>query len=67
MEWISVDDRLPTFNQDVLVYNEKHDEFDIASVSNGFEENQVIWIEPREYCMIRVTHWMPLPEKPGEE
>ena len=62
MEWISVKDRLPEDNVDVLVYEPINYVIKIANSTDGkFQTN--MWDE-RTYEL--VTHWMPLPEKPNE-
>jgi hypothetical protein len=78
MEWISVKERLPDDDQDVLVYH-LHD----AHVTVGYfeKDNVSFYIESdggkfytddgweTEIPWAQkggVTHWMPLPEKPKE-
>ena len=64
-EWISVDDRLPEDDSDVLVYSRIGEEFRIypACYSNG------VWFD----CVFNApatdttTHWMPLPNPPKGE
>ena len=62
-EWISVDKLLPNPGIDVLVY----------SKAKGVTFSHRLWMHPAtrpfaiEYvgeAMVRVTHWMPLPEPP---
>ena len=58
-EWISVKDRLPEYNKDVLVYTKMgymDVDFNKSSFSANFYRNN------RD-----VTHWMPLPEPPKGE
>ena len=77
-EWISVEERLPEFNQNVLVYGvglpkygfEGQTAIAITSYTNhkyGFDI--VGWNEPWQYFSAdyKITHWMPLPEPPKEE
>ena len=64
-EWVSVEDRLPEHEKEVLFYSygdyfagfychcEKEWYF-------GSEKN------PHEYSRTPITHWMPLPEPPKE-
>lgn len=59
MEWISVKDRLPGFNIDVLAYSQ-YGEIRITCIDNsgGFDTY------PFSSDVHEVTHWMPLPEPP---
>ena len=79
-EWISVKERLPELEQEVLVYavgkesgfeDDAHIAismryvFHIFTWDKGVEEWQAPWdYFNRNY---EVTHWMPLPEPPKEE
>ena len=64
-EWISVDDRLPEDDSDVLAYSRIGEEFRIypACYSNG------VWFD----CVFNApatdttTHWMPIPNPPKGE
>ena len=64
-EWISVEDRLPEDDSDVLVYSRIGEEFRIypACYSNG------VWFD----CVFNApatdttTHWMPMPNPPKGE
>ena len=64
-EWISVDDRLPVDDSDVLAYSSIGEESRIypACYSNG------VWFD----CVFNApatdttTHWMPLPQPPKGE
>ena len=79
-EWISVKDRLPQLNQDVLVYAVgKKDGFvgehDIEICNRYIQRlfpsspGQEIWSSPRQYFHTdyEITHWMLLPEAPKED
>ena len=59
MEWIRVEDRLPEDNQRVLVYRPEMETADTGPISVQFG-----WTCARKHC--DVSHWMPLPEPPGE-
>lgn len=64
--WISVKDRLPDNEQDVLAYLDCGEETRIAPCNyvNG------VWFDCTMNCVVilqHVTHWMPLPEPPKEE
>lgn len=78
--WISVEERLPGLDQDVLIYAigkegnfkncthivvSQRYTFHIFSGDSGVEE----WLAPWPYFNLnyKVTHWMPLPEPPEEE
>lgn len=78
-KWISVKDRLPELNQDVLVYAVgKIDGFvgetDIEICNRYIQRifpsspGVEIWSSPRQYFHTdyEITHWMPLPEPPKE-
>ena len=64
-EWISVDDRLPEDNSDVLAYSRNGEEGRIypANYAKG------VWFD----CIFDIpvtnatTHWMPLPQPPKGE
>lgn len=57
--WISVEERLPNDNESVLVYR---------CGDNRVQPNMRIDVCPYLgngiFCMLGVTHWMPLPEPP---
>ena len=55
-EWISVKDRLPKPNENVLVYCKEYGIYVDIHMSGGIFG----------YSMDSVTHWMPLPEPPEE-
>ena len=70
-EWISVKDRLPEHNEDVLCwyeyfrygdYNRPYQRFGIGYQINGMWGGEV-----SQGTNCRVLYWMPLPEPPGEE
>ena len=78
MEWISVKDRLPEFEQDVLLLDdwkpaasERRRDMKVGYLSqvttfktaDGIE-NSCEW-RGVEY-VFNITHWMPLPEHPKE-
>ena len=70
-KWISVDDRLPEDNVDVVVYAYNPSESTIAITSythNMYGYNIESWRTPWQYffCDRKITHWMPLPEPPKE-
>lgn len=63
-EWISVKDRLPEDNTDVLVYHGS-----LISIYSYMGHNE--WEDDYGYFSRTdddgITHWMPLPEPPKEE
>ena len=65
-EWISVDDRLPEEKVNCIVHY-RHaycDDDDYWAIGMCFYDGEKFQINPA----YKVTHWMPLPEKPkGEE
>ena len=64
-KWISVDERLPEVGATVLCYI-KHNYSD----TDGFRAYRVYGYDGHFVGMgnlCEVTHWMPLPEPPGEE
>ena len=75
MKWISVKERLPEYQERVLVHEEVKPEWENLSVTIGylntttkgksFETNE--WYSDNNYQSIDVTHWMPLPEPPNKE
>ena len=64
MEWISVGDKLPDSDKDVLFYN---DEFKNVELGH-FCGNQWFpaWAE-HKIDGSSVTHWMPLPNPPNSQ
>lgn len=62
--WISVKDRLPEDDKDVLVYNSRSKEIIMASYNSNCEE----WDNLYDYLPINeITYWQPLPELPEVE
>lgn len=68
MEWISVKDRLPEDERDVLTcfYHKPHLNMRFISVSSYFVFDSIPHWQ-YESIGIVVTHWMDLPELPKEE
>ena len=68
MEWISVNDRLPKFGENVFVYGES--KLNICKLISKIETIEGInteWEEslfPKSIGVLAVTHWMPLPKPP---
>lgn len=75
-EWISINDRMPEMETQVLVYGTIHEQNDIYLaeyfVVNHYRDNELIdikveaWESLWGYEVENVTHWMPLPSPPGE-
>lgn len=76
-EWISVNDRLPEHNEDVLIYAVGksdgfigHDEITITKISNHkifpSSPDYWTWASPWQYFFsnYEITHWRPLPDPP---
>ena len=68
-EWISVEDRLPEYSNDGFA--------DAVLVTDGFVQHMAYFVEGewrfaesgeiKEPMWYRITHWMPLPERPKGE
>lgn len=73
-KWISVEERLPEDDVDVLVYiaSKKENVDSVTAITHYthsmYGYNIEGWCSPRQYCFWdrEVTHWMPLPEPPKE-
>ncbi|MGD2072526.1 MAG: DUF551 domain-containing protein [Candidatus Thorarchaeota archaeon] len=73
-EWISVKNKLPEYDQRVLIYNETN-EYNkkigrdiICGHRVCTNKKGEIWIsDVRGYNCMPVTHWMPLPDPPEGE
>ena len=70
-EWISVEERLPRYNETVLVYRPTMGEKILADTYKGYyNEDTGDWEEgwvkfgQNSIGMNVITHWMPLPEPP---
>lgn len=70
-EWISVDERLPRYNDTVLVYRPTMGAKILADTYKGYyNEDTGDWEEgwvnfgQNSIGMNVITHWMPLPEPP---
>lgn len=69
--WISVKDRLPEYNKEVLTYTPGMAMPIVVDAYDGYYgEDDDEWYEGWRYrgnhCENRSTHWMPLPEPPKE-
>ena len=69
-EWISVEDRLPPIDTEVLVFS--HGNISVCSlVQTDKEVRDVVWEDVYGYWdddegVAAVTYWMPLPKPPKE-
>jgi hypothetical protein len=59
-EWISVEDRLPEINEEVLIYPS-------GWIMCGSFDGETWVDEDRVNPVFHVTYWMPLPMPPKEE
>jgi hypothetical protein len=70
MEWISVNDRLPTVFEIVLVFCEHDNAYfhfsgtTYRAIYNVTRKKWVMEIDAIEKMRLTITHWMPLPEPP---
>lgn len=67
MHWISVKDKLPPIDVEVIGFYPKSDKFNQATLICVYIGNDLWWCacrgdDPVELSM--PTHWMPLPELP---
>ena len=69
-KWISVEERLPELEEEVLVCDIDNDRNykDVWSLEDD-EDGGVVWAGKNGewYSLDEVTHWMPLPEPPKGE
>lgn len=61
LQWISVDDRLPELDQDVLSVDKSGRVYNSTWRGNHFKCVGLVWEHDN------VTHWMPFPEPPTQE
>lgn len=62
-EWISVEERLPEADTDVLVIT-CHGSFKVARCNIYHNGTLVLWMTNDGLGEKAITHWMPLPEAP---
>jgi len=66
--WISVEDRLPTAREDVLVVAYWHEAY--QTLMGWYEPKSEVWhvtTSTGDKTDLNVTHWMPLPQPPKLE
>ena len=66
MEWISVKDRLPELEEDVLAYDPSLESISVGYLSAFLGHNPTWVIDFGQSISDCVTHWMPLPEPPKQ-
>jgi len=66
MCWISVKDRLPEENMEVLTYSEKEYLVDYIIYADNVVKSYIWARELWDDNSTNVTHWMKLPKKPEE-
>ena len=72
-KWISVEERLPEDDVDVLVYAVGNNEISCVAMTSYTHHmhgyNIEGWRSPWQYFFYerKITHWMPLPEPPEED
>ena len=70
--WVSVEERLPEDNVNVLVYAIGNNEDDVIAMTSYTHNMHCYgiegWRSPWQYFFAehKITHWMPLPETPEE-
>lgn len=66
-QWVSVKDRLPEVQKEVLIYLPEYDSVEIAALFEIPSMNLREWAQNEDaYMLDEVSYWMPLPE-PTEE
>ncbi len=65
--WISVKDRLPEDDKDVLVYDSRSKEIIMASYNSDYDEWDNLYNYYDYLPVDEITHWQPLPELPEVE
>lgn len=63
MEWVSVFDDLPPFDEPVAVLRDGKDA-DCAQLHNGWDQFADYWLTPDSCRLDDVTHWCKLPPIP---
>lgn len=63
MNWISIKEKLPTYTYYYLVFTNEINGFIHISIFNHLDNTWQCEIDNK---LIHVTHWMPLPNPPGD-
>ena len=64
-QWISVEDRLPEEQKEVLIYLPEYDSVEMASLFTIPSMNLREWVQNEDaYMLDEVSYWMPMPEPP---
>lgn len=67
-QWVSVKDRLPEEQKEVLIYLPEYDSVEMASLFTIPSINLREWVQNEDaYMLDEVSYWMPLPEPPKGE
>lgn len=65
-QWISVEDRMPEEQKEVLIYLPEYDSVEMASLFTIPSMNLREWVQNEDaYMLDEVSYWMPLPEPPN--
>lgn len=66
-QWISVKDRLPEEQKEVLIYLPEYDSVEMASLFTIPSMNLREWVQNEDaYMLDEVSYWMPLPTNPKD-
>ena len=76
--WISVNDKLPKYDTDVLVWGKDVKRYDkyachvcsMDDLEDGMEykkTGEFMWLTEKGHEISKVTHWMPLHEPPKQQ
>lgn len=69
MDWISVEDHLPTFEKKVLAYDTQRICIAFRPTEDEYNEHWQVALGQDDWpwgCTGAVTHWMPLPKVPED-
>lgn len=65
-KWISVKDRLPEPNVDVIVF-EKYMSIKTIKIGHRLGYEEYDWVDDHLYPLDKVIFWMPLPKDPKDK